>query len=174
MIISLEEAQKINPNISKDELLAYETHVRELTNNKFHHEHIKNHNLVFDTNTIICSTEFIGYKVGDTIEVIGSKYNDGLYVVEEVTTYTLTVNTEMIQSIDNNAMMIKIDYPFDIRNGVKELITYKTKMASKIGIKSESVARMSVTYFDATAKENTEGVPSGLYSFLNKYKKIKW
>lgn len=47
-------------------------------------------------------------------------------------------------------------------------------MAGKIGIKSETISRMSTTYYDMTATENTDGYPSALLSFLKKYEKMRW
>ena len=74
----------------------------------------------------------------------------------------------------NCLMLTKVEYPTDIKRGIKKLIEYDKTMTGKIGIKSESIARMSVTYYDVNSTENTDGYPSSLLSFLRKYEKMRW
>ena len=72
------------------------------------------------------------------------------------------------------AMVTKVEYPADIKRGIKKLIEYDKAMAGKVGIKSETIARMSITYYDVNTAENTDGYPSSLLSFLKKYEKMRW
>ena len=71
-------------------------------------------------------------------------------------------------------MLTLVQYPADVTRGIKKLIAYDKKMASKIGIKSESISRMSTTYYDVNASENIDGYPASLLSFLTKYEKMRW
>lgn len=71
-------------------------------------------------------------------------------------------------------MVTLVNYPPDIKRGVKKLIQYDKKMSGKIGIKSETISRMSTTYYDVNAAENIEGYPVSLLSFLKKYERIRW
>ncbi|WPC08611.1 hypothetical protein [Globicatella sp. PHS-GS-PNBC-21-1553] len=173
-MLKLEEAQKLDANITQDDIDALEQKVRALSNNKFHHPHIKNFNLALMEKTITTPEELIGYKVGDRIEIVGTKYNDGLYTVKAVDNHTITVEQEFISETNTKAFVVKIDYPLDVVNGIKQIIIYNKKMASKIGIKSESVARMSVTYHDINKSDNSEGIPSSYWNFIKKYRKLKW
>ncbi len=70
--------------------------------------------------------------------------------------------------------MAKYIVPADVLAGVKKLIAYDAKMRDKAGIKSETVARWSVTYYDVTAAESSEGYPISLLGFLDKYRKLRW
>ena len=178
MILTLSEAQNINKTITQLELDAYENTIRELTNNKFHHGFIKNSNLAFTHDSIISSEELVGYRVGDTVEIINTKFNNGLWLIEKVVDdYILKIVTDdkqMTESTGETAVVFKIEYPADIKIGLLEVIKYKTKMANKIGIKSERISRTSVTYHDVSATDNTEGIPSSYWSFLDKYRKLRW
>lgn len=174
MIISLQEAHDIDPNITTWDLKAYETQVRGLTNNNFQHPHIRMTNIGLVGDKIIAPKEFIGFKLGDTIEIYNSKFNDGLYAVESVSAYELTVDADFVSEVTIQGGVAKIDYPADIKAGLLNVIRYNQKMGDKVGVKSESVARMSTTYFDVSNTDNVEGIPSSQWAFLNKYKKIRW
>lgn len=178
MILTLSEAQAVDKDITQLELDAYENTVRELTNNKFHHKFIQNHNLAFTSDSIIASGEVIGYQEGDTIEVINTKYNNGLWIVVEVVdNHILKVDTddkELFESTDKQAIVFKVEYPTDIKLGLLDVIKYKSKMANKVGIKSESISRKSVTYQDVSGQDNIEGIPSSYWSFIKKHRRISW
>ena len=173
-MLKLEDVQKLDPSITHDDILAYEQTVRELTNNKFHHEHIKNFNLALTGNQIAVADPLIGYRVGDRIEIVSTKYNDGLYTVKEVQEQVLIIEDEFIEEYEPKAFVVKIVYPLDVLNGIKQIINYKHKMIDKVGIKSESIGRMSVSYHDINRTDNVEGIPSAYWSFIQKYRKLKW
>lgn len=173
-MLKLLDAKKIDKSITQDDIDALEQKVRTLTNNKFHHKHIKNHNLSFLDNQIITADELIGFKAGDRVEIVGTKFNDGLYNIISVSKNILIVDSELIDSTDKDAFVVKIDYPVDIANSLKEIIRYQAKMANKIGVKTEHVSRTSVTYYDVNSSDNVEGIPSSYWSFIRKYRKIRW
>lgn len=177
MIITLEEAQSINPNITQDDLDAFESSIRELTNNNFQNKYVRfKHVSIEAPNTIRTKEPIKGIRIGDTVEVNYSPFNDGLFVVDEILENTIKVQGEpFIEELgDKNLMVTLVKYPPDIKRGVKKLIEYDKKMSGKIGIKSETISRMSTTYYDVTATENTDGYPSALLSFLKKYEKMRW
>ena len=174
MILHLTDVATIDNTLTQDDLDAYEQQVRELTHNKFHHKHIRASNLAFRGNQIISANELIGFQTGDTVEVFGTKFNDGLYHIQSLDNYTLTVERNLIEETGSQAHVVKIDYPKDLKRGLLEIIKYKKKMANKIGIKSETIARKSTSYFDVNKGDNIEGIPSSYYSFLKKYKKLRW
>lgn len=176
MIITLDEATKLDSTITQDDLDAFETSVRELTNNNFQNKHVRFNNISFvGTSTILVKKVIRGLQVGDTIEVNYSHYNDGLYTVASIDGRQITVVGEPLFEADSGrAMVTKVEYPADIKRGIKKLIEYDKKMANKIGIKSETISRMSTTYYDVNANDNIEGFPSSLLSFLKKYEKMRW
>lgn len=176
MIISLTEAQKLDPEILQEDLDAFEQSVRQLTNNNFQNTAVRLNNIAIqEPNLIKVKDPIKGLRVGDTVEVNYSSYNDGLYTVEEILEEAIKVVEESFLEEESNDLMVTlVSYPADIKRGIKKLIEYDKKMASKVGIKSETISRMSTTYYDVSAAENTEGYPSNLLSFLKKYKKMRW
>ncbi|MFL2100088.1 hypothetical protein [Desemzia sp. FAM 23989] len=176
MIISIADAKEVDPNIAQDDLDAFESSVRELTNNNFQNTRIRFKEVEFvEKNIILVNEQIIGLRIGDTIEVNYSHYNDGLFVVEEIQGKQITVEGAPFYLADSGKSMVtKVEYPADIKRGIKKLIQYDKKMTSKVGIKSETISRMSITYYDVNAADNTEGYPSSLLSFLKKYEKMRW
>ena len=176
MIISLGDAREIDIDITQDDLDAFETSVRKLTNNNFQNTFVRYKNVEFvNENTILVRDEIRGLRVGDTVEVNYSHYNDGLFVVDQIDGKQITVQgTPFFEANSGLAMVTKVEYPADIKRGIKKLIEYDKAMADKVGIKSETIARMSITYYDVNTAENTDGYPSSLLSFLRKYEKMRW
>lgn len=175
MIISLEEAQTLDSTIQQADLDGLEVTVRNLTNNKFQNTGIRYKQLRFSGNQITCMFDVKGIRVGDTVEINDSIYYDGLYMVESVNQRVIgLVGADFENEFISKAILTKIEYPPDILLGVKKVLTYQAKMSSKLGIKSESVSRMSTTYFDVNAADNIDGLPAALFSFLNKYRKMRW
>jgi len=168
MIISLEDAQKIDPSIDQDDLDAIETTVRNKTNNKFQNTRIRFKNITFIShNSIGLGSKAIGLTVGATIEISYNGYNNGLYVIKSIVDDVLGFDDNSFTQIDlKGAILTKIEYPADVRKGVKEILKYNKKMESKVGIKSESISRMKTTYKD----EKEEGI----YDFLDDYMKMRW
>ena len=176
MIISLTEAQRLDAEILQEDLDAFEQSVRQLTNNNFQNTAVRFINIALQEPDLIKVNDSIkGLRIGDTLEVNYSSYNDGLYTVEEILEGSIKVSEEsFLEEESNNLMVTLVSYPADIKRGIKKLITYDKKMSSKVGIKSETISRMSTTYYDVSAAENTDGYPSNLLSFLEKYKKMRW
>ena len=176
MIISLGDARAIDDSITQDDLDALEAACRSLTNNNFQNRHIRFKEIEFvGENLIAVKDPIVGIKTGDTIEVNYSHYNDGLHVIESIDGKQITVQgTPFFVANTGGAMLTLVQYPADVTRGIKKLIEYDKKMASKIGIKSESISRMSITYYDVNASENVDGYPASLVSFLTKYEKMRW
>ena len=176
MIITLGDARLIDYNVTQEDLDAFEVAFRSLTNNNFQNKHIRFKDIEFvGTNLIAIQDPIVGLKVGDTIEVNYSHYNDGLFVIEEIAGKQIKVQgTPFFVANTGGSMLTLVQYPADIARGIKKLIEYDKKMASKIGIKSESISRMSITYYDVNASENVDGYPASLVSFLQKYEKMRW
>ena len=176
MILSLIEALAIDAAINQEDLDALETSVRELTNNNFQNVHIRFKGIEFMANNLIAVKDtIVGLKVGDTIEVNYSHYNDGLYVIESIDGKQITVQgTPFFVANTGGSMLTLVQYPADVKAGLKKILSYNLKMADKIGIKSESISRMSTTYYDVNASEAVDGYPAALVSFLQKYEKMRW
>ena len=175
MIISLEEALKLDTDATQETCDGLETMVRNLTNNNFQLTKFRIRGLRLSGSTIQASSGRLDiFQPGDTIEINGTDYNDGLYVVESVSDDTITIRGDFIAETHSGAIATKVSYPADVLTGVKKLVAYDAKMRDKAGIKSETVARWSVTYYDVTAAESSEGYPVSLLGFLDKYRKLRW
>ena len=176
MIIPLVDAKLIDENITQEDLDAFESSVRRLTNNNFQNRYVRFEDISYiDGDRIKVNEKIEGLRVNDTVEINYSKYNDGLYTVEEIKDKEIKLKGRLLHEFDfAGVMLTKVEYPPDIVSGIKKLINYDKKMAGKTGIKSESISRMSITYYDVNGTDNTEGYPSSLLSFLKKYQKMRW
>lgn len=176
MIIRLDEANQIDNKIEQEDLDAFEQSVRAITNNNFQNRKVRYLNIeIVGNDTIKVNKPIKGLRKNDTLEVNYSDYNDGLYVIDEIFDEEIKVTGKPFLDENTKGIMVtKVEYPADVKRGIKKLIEYDKKMVGKIGIKSETVSRMSTTYYDVNASENIDGYPSALLSFLDKYTKIRW
>lgn len=176
MIIDLETAQNFKVDVTQEELNGLEEVIRAYTNNNFQVRNVRLEDVVFTSSSSITSPDStLGFKKGNTIQVSNDKYNNGLYFIKAVEDNGLTFETDsFIPHKATDTLVTLVKYPADILFGVQKLLKYSAKMDDKIGVKSESISRMSKTYYDINATENIEGYPAALMTFLNKYKKLRW
>jgi hypothetical protein len=176
MIITLDEALAINPDLTQDDLDALEQTVRQLTANKFQNLNVRYYSFTVSSQSVLTfNSDLAGLRVGDTIEISESDYNDGLYVISAIDTRTITLDgANLFNGTYAGAFITKIQYPADIAAGIRKMLKYDVAMKDKTGIKSETISRMSMTYYDVNASDNAEGYPASYLSFLKKYQKIRW
>ena len=177
MIISLDDAKKIYPDITQDDLDGIERAIRDETNNPFQNRHVRYCNLRFESeNEVLVFDDLEGLRSEDTVQISASKWNDGLYVVDSVNGNLIKLKNDPRFFVGNQpeAFITKVEYPADIISGVRKLLTYDAKMRDKVGLKSKTVSRMSETYYDQNSGESVNGYPAAMMSFLNKYRLLKW
>lgn len=177
MIITLEEAKKIFPSVSQEDLDGIEEAIRKLTNNPFQNINVRAHHLTFSgSDTINTKEALIGLRQGETVQISNSKINDGLFVIEEIKDNKIIVEGEpQFFEIDcEEAVLTKVEYPSDILLGVKKLLKYDAKMVTKMGLKSKTVSRMSETYFDQNSGDSINGYPATMMDFTKKYNRLGW
>lgn len=175
MIISAEklmvydEFADQDPDTLQEKLDGIEILIRKYTNNNF-----QNRNIRFSASSdgFILNGSSTFLKVGDTIQISQSGVNDGLYLVEGVGENQITVNKELF-AVDHN-LVTKVEYPIDVIMGVVNLMKWEITNRDKIGIKSESLSRHSVTYFDLDANNQHLGYPVAMLGFLDLYKKVRF
>ena len=175
MIISAEELMNLDEfkdedlEILQKKLDGIEILIRKYTNNNF-----QNRNIRFSASSdgFILDGSSTFLKVGDTIQISQSGVNDGLYLVEGVGENQITVNKELF-AVDQN-LVTKVEYPIDVVMGVINLMKWEVTNRDKIGIKSESLSRHSVTYFDLDANNQHLGYPVAMLGFLDLYKKVRF
>ena len=171
MIVTLEDLKGVSElsNIPDEQLIAMcegiEDFIRQHTNNNF-----INRNITFNTpsNNGKLDTVSPMFKIGDTVLISKSTYNDGVYVIENMDG---TLNKALFDSKDNKVTLIQ--YPKTVKLGVIKLLKYDVQMADKVGISSETISRHSVTYSQPQT-DAINGYPSYLMSFLKPYMKARF
>ena len=112
-------------------------------------------------------------RAGDTVEVSQSDVNDGLYTVKMVNAGRgISVSRDLFP-VDYN-LVTKVEYPADVKEGVINLLIWDVQNRGKIGVKSETLSRHSVTYFDLDAFNQVMGYPVSLLGFLTPYVKARF
>lgn len=172
MIISVEEAKRLiqfgnwTDEKIKRKIIAIEQTIRQYTNNTFQNRNIRGK----------CYSDGIrlfgnvpGIKVGNTVQITQSLFNDGLYVVDAVYEDEIAVDKELTE--DATMLVTKVEYPEDVIECCIELLEWSNKHGSKVGIKSETLSRHSVTYEDSGTLFN--GYPVGILNGLKLYKKAR-
>ena len=171
MIVTVEELLNVNElkNIQSEQLIltmnGIEDFIRKYTNNNF-----TNKNVTFVTPSNDGKLDSVSpmFKVGDTIQISNSKYNDGVYVLQALDG---TLDKELFDCESNKITLVQ--YPQAVKMGVVKLLVYNAKMDGKMGISSESLSRHSVTY-DKPSSDSVGGYPSHLMSFLKPYMKARF
>lgn len=111
-------------------------------------------------------------KIGDTVEITNSRYNDDIYTVVEIldsgAVFDKPVNPE------DNLKITKVFYPENVVLGVLKLLEWDINRSDKLGIQSETISRHSVTYSDASGGNSTLGFPNALTGFLEPYRKARF
>lgn len=177
MIISLADAQEIFPDVSQEDLTGLEIAIRKITNNPFQNRRVRFEQLHFDSEkSFLVFAEVEGLRGKDTIQISGSKWNDGLYVIDTIDNNKITVKDDarFFSGFNPQSFVTKVEYPDDIISGVRKLLSYDAKMRNKVGLKSKTVSRMSETYYDQNAGETVNGYPAAMMSFINKYRLVGW
>ena len=153
MIISVEKAKSLItfPESWADEkiemkLKAVEQTIRAYTNNNFQNRGIRVQADI--ANGVFLAESLIPFSVGDTVQVSESRFNSGLFTVsDELGKTTFMVNENTTDEIA--VLVTKVEYPADVVNCCVELLEWAVNFAGKVGIKSETLSRHSVTYEDS-------------------------
>ena len=171
MIITVEELATVNglSDIPVEQLTimceGIEDFIRQYTNNNFI---VKN--VTFNTPSMDGKLETVSplFKVGDTVLISKSKYNNGVYTLNDIEG---TLDKELFDDDTNKVTLVK--YPNAVKLGVVKLLQYNVKMDGKIGISSETLSRHSVSYAQPSS-DSIGGYPSYLMSFLKPYMKARF
>lgn len=92
--------------------------------------------------------------------------------ITEITDRFIRVDVDLYKYPEN--LVTKVEYPADIKAGLLELLKWDVKNRPKTGIKSETLSRHSVTYFDQDANNQVMGYPVTLLGFLKPYIKARF
>ena len=175
MILSVDELMVLPEFANQDadllqkKLDALEILIRKYTNNNFQNRNIR---FYADSEGHVLNGVSPFLKVGDTIQISDSGVNDGLYVITAIGADSITVDKEMFTVVWN--MVTKVEYPIDVQMGIINLMKWEVTNRNKVGIKSETLSRHSVTYYDQDANNQVMGYPVTLLGFLEGYKKARF
>lgn len=174
MIISVEKAKAlIDFNGWTDEkiemkLKAVEQTIRAYTNNNFQDRGFR---IRADIRSgVFMSESLIPFSPDDTIQVSESQYNNGLFTVAFDDDQTFTVNENTLD--EDDVLVTKISYPADVVECCAELLEWSVNFGGKVGIKSETLSRHSVTYEDSATL--FMGYPVGILNGLKLHKKARF
>lgn len=168
-IMMLPEFSKQKEVVIADKLRAVELAIRAYTNNNFQNRYVRFYASSLG-NRLFGMSDYL--RVGDTVQISQSRVNDGLYTITEILDNAIRIDKELYQCSDN--LVTKVEYPADIRAGVLDLMKWEIKNRQKVGIKSETLSRHSVSYYDQDANNQAMGYPVTLLGFLKPYIKARF
>ena len=174
MIISVEQAKALIDLADwKDEkiemkLKAVEQTIRAYTHNNFQDRGYRVQASIIDGELV--SESPIPFSIGDTIQISESQYNGGLFTISGIDSTTFTVSEDIK---DEGAVLVtKVVYPADVIDCCINLLEWSKNYGGKVGIKSETLSRHSVTYEDSATL--FMGFPVGILNGLNLYRKARF
>lgn len=173
MVVKVEEAlaclqMDIPETVVERKIRAIERLIRSETNNHFHDRTVR-----FEVPS--CGGVLLGSSLylaeGDTVEISESA-NKGLYTIVSTDGEHIKVDKALYDSSFN--VVTKVVYPEDIQEGVLNMLQWDFTMRAKVGIKTETLSRHSVTYYDMDAGNSLNGYPESLISFIEPYRQMRW
>lgn len=173
MIISVEQAKKLidlknwSDERIKMKLDAIEQVIRSYTHNNF-----QNRGIRADCSVIAQQVfgNVPGLNVGNTIQITESRFNSGLYVVEAIEDDIITVDKDLLD--ESHVLVTKVEYPADVIDCVVSLMEWTVNYSGKVGVKSETLSRHSVTYEDSATL--FMGFPVGILNGLKLHMKARF
>lgn len=148
-------------------LEAIENIVRRYTHNNFQNPRVR----FCATSDGLCVDGYSDYlAVGDTVQITES-VNAGLCVIERIEGGKTYVDKLLYPAPSN--VVTKVEYPPDIIEGVLNMLKWEINGRDKVGIKSETLSRHSVTYYDMDSN-SVMGYPAALLGFLRPYMRARF
>lgn len=168
-LISIEAFKDMDVKLLSMKLDAIESLIRSYTNNNFQNRAMR---IEVPASNGVLIGRSLYFKVGDTIQISQSLVNDGLYVITEITDSTIAVDRELYDFPVH--VVTKVVYPADVQKGAIDLMLWEKENRQKVGIKSETISRHSVTYYDQDTNNQVMGYPVSLLGFLKPYMKARF
>jgi len=165
----MKEFQGMSPDDIETKLRAIEDMIRSYTNNNFQVRSMRIESPV--AMGLVCGKSPY-FRPGDTLQISQSGVNDGLYVIMEIREDGMLLDGELYDC--PNVVVTKVVYPADVKKGVTDLMIWEKENRQKVGIKTESLSRHSVTYYDQDANNQVMGYPISLLGFLKPYMKARF
>lgn len=169
MIITVEEFKRYVTTDEEDSglearLSALELLVRAYTHNNFQQRAVRRMADIAGGTIVMESNPF---RVGDTVQVTSSDFNEGLYTVTATDDSTITIKEDTYD--EDDVIVTKVVYPMDVKMGVVNLMKWELERRDKVGISQESISRHDVTYESMNDDNSVMGYPKMLMGFLKPY-----
>ncbi len=168
-LLSMKEFKDGDKDTLSQKLKAVENLIRSYTNNNFQNRTMRINAPVVNG---IIQGHCPYFREGDTIQVSNSKVNNGLYGITAISETEIKVEGEIYDFPVNT--ITKVVYPPDVQKGVLDLMIWEKNNREKVGIKSETLSRHSVTYYDQDSSNQVMGYPVSLLGFLKPYVKPRF
>ena len=173
MILSVDKAKALIsfPNWSDEKieikLKAVEQTIRAYTNNNFQdRDYRRTADIIGGLFLVEALTPF---DIGDTVQISETRLNKGLFTVASADDSTFTVE-ETVKD-ERDVLVTKVVYPADVIDCCVNLMEWEVNNRGKVGIKSETLSRHSVTYEDSASM--FMGYPASLLGCLKPYRKAR-
>ena len=173
MIMTVAQAREFVPGLDKwtdakldMKLKSIEQTIRKYTNNNFQNREYRSTADIIGG--IFVVEALCPFAVEDTVMISYGK-NKGVFTVIEADDTTFTVEENIAD--DSNVTVTKVEYPADVIDCCINLLEWEVNHRAKVGIKSETLSRHSVTYEDSASL--FMGYPKGILSGLSLYKKVR-
>lgn len=174
MIISTEQARELVsfPESWTDskiqmKLRAIEQTVRAYTHNDFtDRDYKRTADIVGGSFVMDAPMPFVA---GDTVQITETRLNKGLFTVAVADESVFSV-LEAVQD-EPSVLVTKVVYPADVVDCCVNLLEWEITNRDKVGVKSETLSRHSVTYEDSASM--FLGYPLALLGCLKLYRKLR-
>lgn len=168
-LLEMNEFKGMDKEALKGRLRAVESLIRSYTNNNFQNRCMR---LTAPVAAGIIRGNCPYFRIGDTVQISQSGVNDGLYEIAEISGDEIRVEGTLYDVPCNT--VTKVIYPDDVKKGVTDLMVWEVKNRAKVGIKSETLSRHSVTYYEQDSENQVMGYPVSLLGFLKPYVKPRF
>lgn len=168
-LLAMDEFKGMDEDTLFMKLEAVENLIRSYTNNNFQNRAMRIE-APASQGLLLGHSPF--FKMGDTVQISQSMVNDGLYIITGINDDSIAVNKDLLDFPFNT--VTKIIYPADVQKGVIDLMLWEKENRQKVGIKSETLSRHSVTYYDQDSSNQVMGYPVSLLGFLKPYIKPRF
>lgn len=173
MIIAVDKLRGlVNTDIADEELearlSAIETAVRKYTNNHFNVRGTEREAEIREGRIVLPFPSFIE---GDSIEILSDPYRDKVFTVKSADGDSIEVDKPL--RFEGSVRVALVEYPSDVVMGAVDLMRWDISNREKIGIKSESISRWSVTYFDLESS-SLLGYPASLLGFAKNHMRARF
>lgn len=173
MIISVEQAKElVDLNGWADKKIqmkldAIEEVIRAYTHNNFQKRSVRAVCQIMATKIY---GKIPGLNVGETVQISESCFSDGLHVITAIEDEFIVVEKQLFD--ESHALVTKVEYPADVVECAVDLLEWTVNYGGKVGIKSETLSRHSVTYEDSATL--FMGYPTGILNGLKLHMKARF